>query len=123
MSPTRIMIVEDEVIAAMATARMLQKLGFDVCGNVSSGEEALLTFEGNSPDIIIMDIRLDGELDGIETTRRLKLRRDIPVIFVTAYSDDSTRSRAEATKPLAYINKPLDMAQLRSILASLRLPG
>ncbi|MFP5220876.1 MAG: response regulator [Acidobacteriota bacterium] len=123
MSPTKIMIVEDEVIAAMATARMLQKLGFDVCGNVSSGEEALLAFEGKCPDIIIMDIRLDGELDGIETTRRMKMRRDIPVIFVTAYSDDCTRTRAEATKPLAFINKPLDMAQLRRILSDLRLPG
>jgi CheY-like chemotaxis protein len=117
------MIVEDEVIAAMATARMLRKLGFDVCGNVTSGEEALLAFDGECPDIIIMDIRLDGELDGIETTRQLKLRRDVPVIFVTAYSDDTTRSRAEATKPLAFINKPLDISQLQRILSDLHIGG
>lgn len=119
MSPAKVMIVEDEVIAAMATARMLRKLGFDVCDNVTSGEEALLAFDGECPDVVIMDIRLDGELDGIETTERLKLRRDIPVIFVTAYSDDSTRTRAEATKPLAFINKPLDMVQLEKALARL----
>lgn len=123
MSPAKVMIVEDEVIAAMATARMLKKLGFDVCGNVTSGEEALLAFDGECPDIIIMDIRLDGELDGIETTRQLKLRRDVPVIFVTAYSDDTTRTRAEATKPLAFINKPLDISQLERILSDLRIGG
>lgn len=116
MRLTKVMIVEDEVIAALATEKMLRKLGFDVCGNVTSGEEALLEFDGKDPDIIIMDIRLDGELDGIETAEQIKRKRDVPVIFVTAYSDDSTRARADATRPLAFINKPLDIGLLKDIL-------
>ncbi len=116
MRLTKVMIVEDEVIAALATEKMLRKLGFDVCGNVTSGEEALLEFDGKDPDIVIMDIRLDGELDGIETAAQIKRKRDVPVIFVTAYSDDSTRARADATRPLAFINKPLDIGLLKDIL-------
>ena len=123
MRPAKIMIVEDEVIAAMATERMLKKLGFDVCGNVASGEEALATFDGQCPDIVLMDIRLEGELDGIETTIRLKARRDVPVIFVTAYSDDTTRERAEATNPAAFIIKPLDYIQLQEVLTGLAVSG
>jgi two-component system, response regulator PdtaR len=123
MRPARIMIVEDEAIAAMATARILKKLGFDVCDTVASGEEALVAFEGEAPDIVIMDIRLEGELDGIETTIRLKKRRNVPVIFVTAYSDDTTRERAKATNPVAFIVKPLDYAQLQKILVGLDISG
>jgi len=119
MSPAKVLIVEDEVIAAMATAAMLRRLGFEVCTKVTSGEEALFVFDGEAPDLVIMDIRLQGELDGIETTRRLKERRDVPVIYVTAYSDDSTRSRAQATRPLAFINKPLDIMLLKKALAGL----
>jgi two-component system, response regulator PdtaR len=117
MGPAKVMIVEDEAIAAMATARMLKKLGFEVCGNVTSGEEALTVLDDECPDILIMDIRLDGELDGIETTLLIQKQRHVPVIFVSAYSDDSTRTRAQATKPLAFINKPLDISQLETALA------
>ncbi len=119
MSPANVLIVEDEAIAAMATAAMLRKLGFTVCGKAASGEEALLLLDDKCPDLIIMDIRLEGELDGIETTRRLKMHRDVPVIFVTAYTDETTRSRAQETKPLAFINKPLDITMLQKALAAL----
>lgn len=122
MSPVNVMIVEDEVIAAMATEKMLEKLGFRVCGNVTSGEEALEVFDQTNADLVIMDIRLEGELDGIETTVRLKERRDVPVIFVTAYSDDVTMGRARAAKPLACFTKPLDIVQLQKALAGL-MPG
>ncbi|WP_243360311.1 response regulator [Fundidesulfovibrio terrae] len=117
------MIVEDEVIAAMATERMLKKLGFEVCGNVTSGEEALETMDEECPDLVIMDIRLDGELDGIETSMLMKQNRDVPVIFVTAYSDDSTVSRASAAKPLAFINKPLDITLLQKVLSGITAGG
>jgi len=119
MSPARVMIVEDEVIAAMATEKMLKKLGFIVCGNVTSGEEALEAFGGECPDVVIMDVRLDGKLDGIETTHLLKKLKNVPVIFVSAFSDDSTRQRAEATGPLAFISKPLDINLLKLALAGL----
>lgn len=110
------MIVEDEVIAAMATEKMLQKLGFEVCGNVTSGEEALVLCETAAPDIVIMDIRLDGQLDGIDTSLRLKTLCNPAVVFVSAYCDDQTRTRAQAVNPVAFINKPLDYYLLKSAL-------
>ncbi len=116
MACAKVMIVEDEVITALATERMLERLGYVVCGNVSSGEAALKVFDGARPDIVLMDIRLNGELDGIETTRRLKQRRDVAVIYLSANSDDSTRQRAYATNPLAFMVKPLDLALLKSVL-------
>ncbi|MFZ5427068.1 MAG: response regulator [Thermodesulfobacteriota bacterium] len=115
------MIVEDEVIAAMATEKMLTKLGFEVCGNVTSGEDALERFDEDCPDILIMDIRLDGELDGIQTTELIKKSRDVPVIYVSAFSDEKTRERADATKPLAFINKPLDITLLQQVLEGFTL--
>ena len=114
----KIMIVEDEVIAAMAVEKMLQKLGFEVCGNVTSGEEALSLSLKSCPDIVIMDIRLDGKLDGIDTSLRLKEICDVAVVFVSAYCDDQTMCRAQAVNPLAFINKPLDFALLRNVLAA-----
>jgi len=123
MGCAKVMIVEDEVIAAMATERMLKKLGFEVCGNVTSGEEALETMDDKCPDVVIMDIRLDGELDGIETFMLIKRQRDVPVIYVTAYSDDTTVDRANATNPLAFINKPLDISLLQQALSGLIVSG
>jgi len=121
MGLTKVMIVEDEVIAAMATEKMLTKLGFEVCGNVTSGEDALERFDEDCPDILIMDIRLDGELDGIQTTELIKKSRDVPVIYVSAFSDEKTRERADATKPLAFINKPLDITLLQQVLEGFTL--
>jgi CheY-like chemotaxis protein len=118
----KVMIVEDEVIAALATQKMLQKLGFEVCGNVTTGEDALAAVDDGCPDLVIMDVYLDGELDGIETAERLQQLRDVPVIYVTAYSDDATRARASATHPLAYLVKPLDMSLLEKALEGLTRP-
>ncbi|GFK93938.1 putative transcriptional regulatory protein pdtaR [Fundidesulfovibrio magnetotacticus] len=112
----RVMIVEDEVIAAMATEKMLRKLGYEVCGNVTSGEEALALSEALCPDIVIMDIRLDGQLDGIDTSLKIKELCEAEVVFVSAYCDDKTRSRAQAANPRAFVSKPLDIYQLKSIL-------
>lgn len=117
MSMPRVMIVEDEAISSMAMQSMVKKLGCQVCGCVSSGEQALETVSGQRPDLIIMDIRLDGSIDGIETTARLRRLSDAPIIYVTAFSDDTTRDRARATNPLAFFVKPLDMCLLKTILA------
>ena len=123
MNALKVMIVEDEAISALATEMMLQRLGYEVCCNVTSGEEALEAVDSARPDLLIMDVRLDGELDGIETTKRIRRRRDIPVIYVTAYSDESTRDRAKATSPLAYLVKPLDMRLLEEVLGRLESPA
>jgi len=119
MNALKVMIVEDEAIAALATEMMLQRLGYDVCCNVTSGEEALEAIGDARPDLLIMDVRLDGELDGIETAERIRKNQDIPVIYVTAYSDETTRDRANATFPLAYLIKPLDMRLLEEALDQL----
>ena len=119
MSQPKVMIVEDEVIAALAAEKILKKLGYEVCGNVTSGEDALEVMDESCPDFVLMDIRLDGEMDGIETSLRMRQMRQVPVIFVTAYSDEDTRRRAQAAEPLAFINKPLDLGLLQQALSKL----
>ncbi|GAB6038317.1 hypothetical protein JCM15519_28760 [Fundidesulfovibrio butyratiphilus] len=117
MSMPRVMIVEDEAVSAMAMQSMVKKLGCLVCGCVPTGEEALEVAAAQHPDVILMDVRLEGRLDGIETTSRIKKMGDVPVIYITAFSDSATRDRARATNPLAFFVKPLDMCLLRNILA------
>jgi CheY-like chemotaxis protein len=119
MSPARVMIVEDEAITAMATGAMLKRLGHVVLASVSSGEAALEAVRRGRPDLVLMDIRLDGELDGIETARRLRQALDVPVVFVSAYVDDQTRSRAAETRPLAFVAKPLSEVDLGRLLCLL----
>ena len=114
-----IMIVEDEAVAAMATQVMVSRLGHAVCATAASGEEALQALPGARPSLVLMDIMLSGELDGIETARRIRERFGIPVCYITAYTDPETRRRALDTKPTAFLAKPLDPAQLQSLLTSL----
>ena len=116
MTPARVMIVEDEAITAMATGAMLKRLGHVVLASVSSGEAALEAIRQGRPDLVLMDIRLDGELDGIETARLLRQTDDVSVIFVSAYVDDQTRRRAAETAPLAFVAKPLDEVDLSRLL-------
>lgn len=111
------MIVEDEVIVAMDMREHLQKLGYSVPVMATSGEEALLNLEETTPDVILMDIKLEGEIDGIETAALIKKRFSIPVIFLTSYGDDKTIERASRTEPFGYLSKPLkDMSELRAAI-------
>jgi len=119
MAPARIMIVEDEAITAMATGAMLKRLGHVVLASVASGEAALEACRTWRPDLVLMDIRLDGKLDGIETARLLRESEDVPVVFVSAYADDQTRRRAAAIHPLAFVAKPLDEVDLGRLLGLL----
>lgn len=116
MTPARIMIVEDEAITAMATGAMLKRLGHEVLASVSSGEAALEACRARRPDLVLMDIRLDGQLDGIETARLLHESDNVPVVFISAYADDKTRLRAAALHPLAFVPKPLDEVGLGRLL-------
>jgi len=119
MSPARVMIVEDEAITAMATGAMLKRLGHEVMASVASGEAALEACRKRRPDLVLMDIRLDGKLDGIETARLIHESGYVPVVFVSAYVDDQTRRRAAATHPLAFVAKPLDEIDLGRLLGLL----
>ena len=112
MSETKIFIVEDQRIVSLTLRRMLQKMGYTVAGIASSGEEALKTSVPPPPDLVLMDIGLPGELDGVATAERLRATRDVPVIFLTGYSDADTLGRAQLIGPAAYILKPIEAREL-----------
>ncbi|MDO9543179.1 MAG: response regulator [Kiritimatiellia bacterium] len=111
-----IMIVEDEAIVAKDIETSLIGLGYSICAVVSSGEEALVTARDAKPDLILMDIMLKGEIDGIETAKRITSHLDIPVIFLTAFSDESTIGRAKETNASGYLLKPFEERELRSTI-------
>ena len=123
MVPARVMIVEDEVITAMATGAMLKRLGHVVLAAVGTGQAALDAFRRQRPDIVLMDIRLDGDLDGIETAKILRRDSDVPVVFVSAFVDDTTRNRAAEAGSFAFMPKPLDEYELREMLDRLLPAG
>ncbi|VXD25604.1 hypothetical protein PL8927_900005 [Planktothrix serta PCC 8927] len=103
---TTILIVEDELIAAESIARSLRKQGYIVIARINSGEKALEQVAKNIPDLILMDIHLRGELDGIETAKRIQEQYPIPIVYITAYSDTSTIERTQETNPYGYLIKP-----------------
>ena len=108
MIPKLILIVEDEGLIALHLMEILTNAGYRVLEPVASGEEALRHLEERPPpDLILMDITLDGNLDGIETTRQIRKRHAIPVLFLTAHSNSQIISRAEEVSPCGYIIKPV----------------
>ena len=106
------MIVEDECIVAEDLRMLLQRLGYTVNNISSSGERALETVKRQAPDLILMDIHLDGDLDGIETTNRIRSLYDIPIIFLTAYADETTLGRAKLSSRFGYIMKPFEEREI-----------
>ncbi|MBA4418956.1 MAG: hypothetical protein C0392_13775 [Syntrophus sp. (in: bacteria)] len=112
MSDIHVMIVEDERIVASDIANRLKGLQYVVTGVASSGEEALEKVEKVKPDLILMDIKIKGAMDGIETAICIKKRFDIPVIYLTAYADNDTLERAKITEPSGYLLKPFDDREL-----------
>jgi DNA-binding LytR/AlgR family response regulator len=112
-TPIKILVVEDEMIIAAKISLHLTNLGYEVTGVLPRGEEALLSVEENRPDIVIMDIRLKGDMDGIETAMQMNRSNDIPVVFLTANSDENTFNKAKAAKPYAFISKPYKQIDLQ----------
>jgi PAS domain S-box-containing protein len=108
MEKKRILIVEDERIVAEDIKMNLQSLGYAIPGIVSSGEEAIRKTEEHNPDLVLMDISLKGDIDGIETATQIRSRFDIPIVYLTAYADEKTIERAKITEPFGYIIKPFD---------------
>ena len=106
MTGHKILIVEDEAIVALHEEENLRTMGYRVAGKASSGAEAIRKAEETRPDLVLMDIVLKGEMDGIETAGQIHDRFDIPVVFVTAYGDEATLQRAKLTEPFGYILKP-----------------
>jgi DNA-binding NtrC family response regulator len=113
----RILIVEDEQIVAVAIEGQLQRLGYQVVGTAASGAEACAKAAALEPDLVLMDVRIEGPMDGIEAARRICEARDVPVVFLTAYSDVDTLERAKVVEPYGYIVKPFDPRNLHTTIA------
>lgn len=108
----RILIVEDEVIVAMELRDRLEGLHYTVLDNVTTGAEAIKLAQAHRPDLILMDIMLDGEMDGIEAAAQIRAEQSVPVVFLTAYSDEGTLTRAKDVAPFGYIVKPFEEREL-----------
>jgi two-component system, response regulator PdtaR len=109
----RILIVEDEGIVAWDLQTRLESFHYEVAGVASSGEQALALAAERKPDLVLMDIKLAGQLDGIEVAKRLSSIRRMPVVFLTAHSDRDLLDRAKATEPFAYLLKPYQETELK----------
>ena len=120
----KILVVEDERITAEDIKEGLKSLGYKVPAVIHSGEEAIRKAGELQPDLVLMDIRLEGEMDGIEAAEEIRKHFDIPVIYLTAYSDNDTLERAKRTEPSGYIlkepsgiiRKPFEESELHSII-------
>ncbi len=109
-----ILVVEDETIVAMEIKDRLEGFGYAVCGMVSTGEAAVEMALAMRPDLVFMDIRLKGEMDGVQAAQEIRARFDIPVVYLTAYADEDTLRRAKIAEPFGYIIKPFQERDLRS---------
>lgn len=113
-SEIKLLIVEDELLIAETLSRKLKKLGYTVVDIVSSGEDAITRALQTQPDLILMDIVIEGEMDGIETAAKITSQMDIPIIYTTAYADDDTLQRAEGTGSYGYVLKPFKERELHA---------
>lgn len=108
----RILIIEDELIISQDMAQMLTKMGYEVIGDAMDFDEAIEILERETPDLILLDINLNGKRDGIEVAEEINRRFQIPFIFTTSYSDAATLERASKTNPVNYLVKPFKQEQL-----------
>jgi PAS domain S-box-containing protein len=111
-----ILVVEDDFVIAKLLAESLQELGYQVAGIVSTGEEAVERAAKVHPDLVLMDIRLKGEMDGIEAGEQISGDLHIPLVYLTAYSDERTVERAKITEPYGYLIKPFTDTELKTTL-------
>jgi signal transduction histidine kinase/HPt (histidine-containing phosphotransfer) domain-containing protein len=116
-STPKVMIVEDEAIIALDIQSHLTRVGFEVTGVARSAAEAFQLIEQKQPDIVLMDIRIEGDLDGVQAAGIIRSRYGLPVIYLTAHADEATLERAEATEPFGYIVKPLQHFKVKAVIA------
>ena len=108
--------MEDETTVASDIQRIVNALGCNAPVIAYSGEEAIKIAEEIKPNLVLIDITLKGEMDGIETAKQIRDRFDIPLVYLTFYVDDRTVERAKETEPFGYLLKPLDESELRTII-------
>ena len=112
MNSENILVVEDEWVVANQICKNLRDFGYTVCSSASTGDEAIERAEAERPDLILMDIVLNGKMDGIEAADRITSQFDIPVIYLTSYTDQEYIERAKQTKPFGYLVKPYHLKEL-----------
>ncbi|GAB6907442.1 putative Two component system response regulator [Desulfosarcina cetonica] len=113
---TQILIVENEILLAEDLVLTLQDMGYGACERVSTGEAAVDRVSRGRVDLVLMDIRLDGRMDGIETAERINAMADIPIVYITAFSDETVLERAKKTMPQGYLLKPFRNNQLKAAI-------
>ena len=112
----KVLIVEDEPVVALDLQQEVEEFGCEIVGVAESADEALMAVEENLPDLALMDVRIVGSLDGVQTARLLREAYGVPVIFLTSYSDDTTTARAAREMPYGYLTKPFQTRELRATL-------
>ncbi|WP_198664841.1 LytR/AlgR family response regulator transcription factor [Lewinella sp. IMCC34191] len=125
MNKPTIAVVEDEPIISADLGDRLTEMGYSVSGHYSSGEEALQDFKKLLPDLVLMDVKLEGDLDGIDTALALRRFSQLPIIFLTSNSDDATYRRARVARPSAFLSKPFrgrDLAHAIDLALSVDKP-
>ncbi len=114
MKKAKILVVEDQNIVALNIRNKLKNLGYTVPATAATGEEAIRKAELTNADLVLMDIMLKGDMDGISAAQEIKSHLGIPILYLTAYTDEETLSRAKMTEPEGYISKPFKEEDLHS---------
>jgi CheY-like chemotaxis protein len=120
MSQFQILIVEDEAILAMNEQKLLQRMGYQVCGVTNNGKTAVEIARSRAPDLILMDIRIRGPIDGIQTAGRIRRFSDVPVLYTSAYSDEDTLIRLRNTPFSRHLFKPYQVEDLQEAIEAFR---
>lgn len=112
----RVLIVEDDALLAIIETRMIEHLGYTVIGSVNSGQRAIEKVQDEDPDILVMDIFLKGELDGIETMQEIRKESSVPVIYLSGSEDPEYPKKAKAVNPVGFLGKPISRPKLAAML-------
>lgn len=115
----KILLVEDEAINAMLLKRSMELLGYDICGPAATGEAAIQIAADEHPDVILMDIRLAGKLDGIDAARAIISQNPVPIIFLTGYMGQENLNRMKEIHPVANLVKPISPDDILPVLDQL----
>ncbi|MFW6140770.1 MAG: response regulator [Acidobacteriota bacterium] len=116
----KVLVVEDEVIVAQYLRMELEANGYEVCGYVATGEEAIQKAKKEEPDLILMDIHLAGRTDGIEAAQKILEHRKIPIIFMTGYSQMEVAAREKNLNPTRFLSKPVEVEKIITVFEDLR---
>lgn len=118
MAKAKILIVEDEMISAAALRNDLKGMGYDVCALASTGEKAIQIAETEHPHVVLMDVRLRGEMTGIETAREILSRTGAPSIFMSGYSDKAVKEMVKGNEPFRFISKPVEAEEVKEAIGA-----